>query len=77
MPLSSAPVPLVIELIVQICPSGLIAAGELGGITEVGNPVEAKVPLRVSDTGKLWISLRNTAIDAIDCGAKYHSIAAS
>ena len=77
MPLSVAPAPLVIELIVHSWPSGLIAAGELGGMIVVGRPVEAKVPLRVSPTGKLAMSLRNSATEAIASGAKYHSSARS
>src|SRR5687768_2020022 len=76
-PFKLAPLPLVIELIVQSCPSGLIAAGELGGITDVGRPVEAKVPERVTATGKLCTSFLNAATEKIDCGAKYHSKARS
>src|SRR6187551_124459 len=76
-PLSFAPMPLVIEVIVHSWPSGLIAAGELGGIIEAGRPVEANVPLRVSATGKLAMSLRNSATEAIASGAKYHSSAKS
>src|SRR3954468_21559596 len=69
-PLSEAPVPFSIEVIVHCCPSGLTDAGELGGITLVGRPVEAKVPLRVAATGKLCTSFLNRATEKIDCGAK-------
>ena len=77
MPFSFAPSPLPIELIVQIWPSGLIDAGLLGGMIDVGRPVEAKVPLVVVATGKLAMSFLNSATEKIDCGAKYHSNARS
>ena len=44
---------------------------------EVGRPVEAKVPVRVTASGKDWMSFLKTAMDASACGAKYHSIATS
>ena len=65
--------PLIGEVICHNCPSGFPAAGELAGITDSGRPVDANVPLRVAETGKLSTFFLNSATEKIDCGAKYHS----
>ena len=46
-PLSLAPEPLMIDVIVQGCASGFANAGELGRMTDVGSPVDANVPVKV------------------------------
>src|SRR5205085_11581559 len=75
-PLRVAPEPLMMVVIVQFGAAriaGLSAAGEDGTSTDTGRPVESKLSVRFTDTGKLDTSLRNRATEKTDCGAKYHS----
>src|SRR5438067_12958773 len=52
-------------------------AGDDASRTETGRPVLSKVwPETVCESGKFFTSFLNTATDAIDSGAKYHSIPA-
>src|SRR4051812_43295536 len=75
-PLSVAPVPLTMVEIVQFGAAriaGFRAAGEELTSTDTGRPVESKLSVRFTETGKLETSLRNKATEKTDCGAKYHS----
>src|SRR3954463_10845023 len=75
-PFRVAPLPLTIVEIVQFVAAriaGFSAAGDEATSTETGRPVESKLPVVFSASGKLDISLRNKATEKIDCGAKYHS----
>jgi len=53
------------------------SAGDVGAITDVGKPVEAKVPVRDSRIGNDLMSFQNRARERIEFSAKYHSVARS
>ena len=76
-PLSEAPEPLTVVLIVQMacdCLVGSIAAGDEGRSTEDGRPVWVKVAFEMLlATGKLAMSFLNSATDRIAPRARYHS----